>query len=212
MKKAIILASMIVLLVSTALSVPEGERISFLPPNKPIFVVIIKLYIDREGKISLYSTRAKDEWWSEGYVYLVFRIPPNPTRVSQNNGKGTGQRIITGCTPVECAKSYSVHPVVYKVVEYKPYLRVRDWRIIGWKVKIRETWKPGKAWGTYWGTFSANQLVPMPGFHLDTYWVLVPFLEGGTTTSSWRNNVISWKNKFKVSKLRVRPIGSTGDE
>jgi hypothetical protein len=212
MKKRLILASFILMLIGTAPGYQGIEPISYLPPHKPIYLVNIKLYIDREGRMGPYGTGTKDEWWSEGYIDLVFRLPPYHIKFAQGRGTGTGQRIITGCVPQECIKSYMTYPVSYTVVDYKPYLRVKDWKIIGWKVKIRETWKKGKFWTTAWGTFAANQFSTIPGFHLDTYWVFVPLYSPSTSTSSWTKGMVSWKNVFKVSRMSIRVIGSTGDE
>jgi len=220
-RKALILVTIMLLLSGMAPGYRVNERISYKPSNRHIYLIQLKLYIDRTGNTTIHGV--SDEYWSDGYIDLAFRIPPNPTKIRQA-GTGTGQRIVTGCSVGECATMYMTHPVVYEVVQYKEWNVPKKvtgitapgyhgFKTIGWRIKIRETWKPGKSWSAFRGWTDFDHLTDVEGFVMGTYWVLVPFRQGGRTTSSWtQQGLISWKNKFKVRIYPVDIIGNIGEE
>jgi len=205
-RKALFLVTIMLLLSGMAPGYRVNERNSYKPSSRHIYFIQLRLYIKRTGIMKPYGRGIlKHEYHSSGYIDFDFWDPPSRFTIKEK-GKGRGWLTFLLCAEGHCGTVYTVHPVVYEVVEVK---QLHDGR----RIKIRETWKPSTHKFTVRGSVINYDLgAPAEGFVMGTYAVYFPFSQGFRTSHSSRDGWIRWKEYFKVSNLRVRIMGNTGDK
>jgi hypothetical protein len=216
MRKTLLLASIMLLLLGMAPAYRGSEGVTNKPPTQMVNLIHMLLKIERRGSTKkLYESLVSDLWRSDGYVNLFFRIPEGNKPIKQHLGTGTAQRIIISAVPGEVCTAVIVYQAEYKVLSITktilvdPNLPEKKWRIHGWWVRIQESWKNGQAVGQCRGIYgNVSATIGVGSQIIDTYTVKVNLRPPRVYKKSyWQNSIIYWQNKYSAKFLELYLYG-----
>lgn len=216
MRKTLILASLMLLLLGMAPGYRGSEGVTNKPSAQMVNLIHMLLKIERRGKAKIYSgTLVQDLWETDGYVNLFFEIPEGNKPIKQHLGTGTGRRFIIAAIPGEYCSAVALYQAEFKVLSIRktilvdPNLPEKKWRIHGWWVRIQESWKNGQAVGQCRGIYgNLDATVPVGSQIIDTYTVKVNLQPPRVyKTSFWQNSIILWQNKYSAKVLELYMYG-----